>query len=58
MVAIVISKWKITTNEGIWGKYNWINKNFSKFQEETGATEMKVKILLKELARVWEKVLI
>ena len=27
----------------------------SKFQEESGATDMEVKTLLRELARVWEK---
>ena len=26
-----------------------------KFQEESGATDMEVKTLLRELARVWEK---
>jgi len=27
----------------------------SKFQEKSGATDMEVKTLLRELARVWEK---
>jgi len=27
----------------------------SRFQKESGATDMEVKILLRELARVWEK---
>tara|TARA_B100002019_G_scaffold248267_1_gene227137 strand:+ start:337 stop:522 length:186 start_codon:yes stop_codon:yes gene_type:complete len=27
----------------------------SKFQEESGSTDMEVKTLLRELARVWEK---
>ena len=27
----------------------------SKFQDESGATDMEVKTLLRELARVWEK---
>ena len=27
----------------------------SKFQEESGATDMEVKTLLRELARVWEQ---
>ncbi len=27
----------------------------TKFQDETGATDMEVKTLLRELARVWEK---
>ena len=27
----------------------------SKFQEESGATDMEVKTVLRELARVWEK---
>ena len=27
----------------------------SKFQKESGATDVEVKILLRELARVWEK---
>ena len=27
----------------------------SKFQDDSGATDMEVKILLRELARVWEK---
>ncbi len=27
----------------------------SEFQEESGATDMEVKTLLRELARVWEK---
>ena len=27
----------------------------TKFQNESGATDMEVKILLRELARVWEK---
>ena len=27
----------------------------SKFQDESGATDMEVKTLLRELARIWEK---
>ena len=29
----------------------------SKFQDESGATDMEVKTLLRELAMVWEKIL-
>ena len=35
--------------------YDEIKLICSKFQEETGATDMEVKTLLRELARVWEK---
>ena len=35
--------------------YEEIKVICSKFQDETGAKDMEVKTLLKELARVWEK---
>jgi len=35
--------------------YDEIKLICSKFQEEAGATDMEVKTLLRELARVWEK---
>ena len=35
--------------------YNELKSICSKFQDETGATDMEVKTLLRELARVWEK---
>ena len=35
--------------------YEELKSVCSKFQEESGATDMEVKILLRELARVWEK---
>ena len=35
--------------------YDEIKSICSKFQEESEATDMEVKILLRELARVWEK---
>ena len=35
--------------------YNEIKSVCSKFQKESGATDMEVKTLLRELARVWEK---
>ena len=35
--------------------YDEIKVICSKFQEESGATDMEVKTLLRELARVWEK---
>ena len=35
--------------------YDEIKSVCSKFQEESGATDMEVKTLLRELARVWEK---
>ena len=35
--------------------YNELKSVCSKFQEESGATDMEVKTLLRELARVWEK---
>ena len=35
--------------------YDQIKSVCSKFQKESGATDMEVKTLLRELARVWEK---
>ena len=35
--------------------YEELKSVCSKFQEESGATDMEVKFLLRELARVWEK---
>jgi len=35
--------------------YEEIKKICSKFQEDCGASDMEVKTLLRELARVWEK---
>ena len=35
--------------------YDQLKSVCSKFQEESGATDMEVKTLLRELARVWEK---
>ena len=35
--------------------YEEIKVICSKFQDETGAKDMEVKTLLRELARVWEK---
>ena len=35
--------------------YNKIKLICTKFQDESGATDMEVKTLLRELARVWEK---
>jgi len=35
--------------------YDELKSVCSKFQEESGATDMEVKILLRELSRVWEK---
>ena len=35
--------------------YEELKSVCSKFQKESGATYMEVKILLRELARVWEK---
>ena len=35
--------------------YDEIKSICSKFQDESGATDKEVKILLRELARVWEK---
>ena len=35
--------------------YEELKSICSKFQNETGATDMEVKTLLRELARVWEK---
>ena len=35
--------------------YKELKSVCSKFQEESGATDMEVKTLLRELARVWEK---
>ena len=35
--------------------YDEIKVICSKFQDESGATDMEVKTLLRELARVWEK---
>ena len=35
--------------------YDELKSICSKLQDETGATDMEVKTLLKELARVWEK---
>ena len=35
--------------------YDEIKVICNKFQDESGATDMEVKTLLKELARVWEK---
>ena len=35
--------------------YDEIKSICSKFQKESGATDMEVKTLLRELARVWEK---
>ena len=35
--------------------YGEIKLVCSKFHEESGATDMEVKILLRELSRVWEK---
>ena len=35
--------------------YDEVKSVLSKFQEESGASDMEVKTLLRELARVWEK---
>ena len=35
--------------------YDELKSVCSKFQEESGATDMEVKTLLRELARVWER---
>ena len=35
--------------------YDGIKVICSKFQDESGASDMEVKTLLRELARVWEK---
>ena len=35
--------------------YDKLKSVCSKFQEESGETDMEVKTLLRELARVWEK---
>ena len=35
--------------------YDELKSICAKFQEESGATDMEVKILLRELSRVWEK---
>lgn len=35
--------------------YDEIKVICNKFQDESGATDMEVKTLLRELARVWEK---
>ena len=35
--------------------YDELKSVCSKFQEESGASDMEVKTLLRELARVWEK---
>ena len=35
--------------------YDELKAICSKFQDESGATDMEVKTLLRELARVWEK---
>mgnify|MGYP006236807221 CR=1 FL=1 len=35
--------------------YDEIKRICTKFQEVSGATDMEVKTLLRELARVWEK---
>ena len=35
--------------------YDAIKVICTKFQDESGATDMEVKTLLRELARVWEK---
>jgi len=35
--------------------YDELKSVCSKFQDESGATDMEVKTLLRELARVWEK---
>ncbi len=35
--------------------YGEIKEICSKFQEDSGASDMEVKTLLRELARVWEK---
>ena len=35
--------------------YDEIKAICAKFQDESGATDMEVKTLLRELARVWEK---
>ena len=35
--------------------YDEIKAICSKFQDKSGATDMEVKTLLRELARVWEK---
>ena len=35
--------------------YEELKSICSKFQEESGATDMEVKTLLRELARVWDK---
>ena len=35
--------------------YDKLKSVCSEFQEESGATDMEVKTLLRELARVWEK---
>ena len=35
--------------------YDELKSICSKFQEESGATDMEVKTLLRELARVWAK---
>ena len=37
--------------------YDVIKVICTKFQDESGATDIEVKTLLRELARVWEKIL-
>ena len=37
--------------------YDEIKVICKRFQDESGATDMEVKTLLRELARVWEKIL-
>ena len=37
--------------------YDEIKGICTKFQDESGATDMEVKTLLRELARVWKKIL-
>ena len=37
--------------------YDEIKVICTQFQEESGATDMEVKTLLKELAMIWEKIL-
>ena len=37
--------------------YDEIKAICTKFQDESGATDMEVKTLLRELARVWEKII-
>ena len=55
--GIPISKWQIQIKKTILLEqaYEDIKEICIKFQEEYGASDMEIKTLLRELARVWEK---